>query len=306
MKTKIFFIVMLLGFFISCNSDETHMLILQNDVTWENQLDYVINGKGAEFLKAQGLELESYEKKEQKALINELTLKSIIPFYSDTTNINNYDICEISRIKGFDPVNIVRVHSQRKKAILESHPKTQFTTIELNWSYNNMLFTTECIVDNTGVIYDDILSNIIYTEIICSDEVKVLHVKTRSESSSIKYNYYTNEYVQRNMWNKVAAKAFCSITVKGEFRNGMNMIDSYEKSIVMDSDPGFSAVADVKIISFSRGDHSNGGGYCEFECGAMVGSTSNLTLGWNGSSFTIPGGGFGMSFGKWVNASDLK
>jgi hypothetical protein len=98
------------------------------------------------------------------------------------------------------------------------------------------------------------------------------------------------------------ASAYCKLEVRGTENNKkVKSLSSYSNMSQYWATPGFSASANVNVSSFVSGSN----GHCAFQYAVMTGSSSSLTIGWNGSSYTLPSGGHGQSGGEYIIPSDL-
>lgn len=182
--------------------------------------------------------------------------------------------------------------------------------VTLNWLYNGKKITSKCLVCDSCVIYDDILSNIRYikkTE--NSNDIELFpKIKTREEPGSsgsegqVKYSFDSGEYQQTNWLGTICATASCHVYIVGtKDKKGNISIDYKYDRCYSSSEYGFSASSEVKYISFETGQN----GHCDFKYGVMVGNSSSLKLTWNGSGFTMPGGSHGKTGSEYVIPSRL-
>lgn len=273
--------------------------------TWQQQLDDLVNGRiELNFIREQGLTLISYKIIEANDIDKNkpLTTKSLIAFYNDNSQINNFIIAPISDIE-LKHHKIKESLNKFKKNLLQDYSVSDLLAVQLTWSYNGYNFETICLVSEKEIVYDDILSNI---RIISAEEKNIVlsqpRLKSGSESSSnISYSYSTATYTWSNIFGKTQAEASASITVNGQKINDIKHMTTYSTGGSYWANPGYSADAQMKVTQFSTGSN----GSCQYQYGVMVGGGGGLSLVWDGSGFTLPSGVQGRNGSGFINTSML-
>ncbi|WP_303010871.1 hypothetical protein [uncultured Bacteroides sp.] len=311
-----YFLIMLFLFvgMYSCSQDDfmDNSLITDTSSTWKKQLDYIVAGEGSKLLVLQNLELLYYDVLTSPPVKNDYDIMNddCFPLYNDSNDINHFQLMTYQNIKEkYNEISNILI--DKKKKILKRF--SQLSVIELHWSVQERLFTTRCIVCDTCVVYDDILSNFRYVTVNDNREQMTYFPRTKSleegswsgggsgdssESKSewFQYEYDSGEYTATDWLGQIRARASCVVRVKGEKKDGKISIKTKDEKCYFNAKDGFSATSEVKYLSFETGEN----GHCDYKFGVLVGNSVDLTLSWNGSGFTIPGGARGKTGGKYV------
>ncbi|MDR1221800.1 MAG: hypothetical protein LBL07_02825 [Tannerella sp.] len=305
-------------FMQSCNSEIGIMETADRNSkvisTWQKQIDYVLNGLGAEKFALQNLQLVHYKVIDDmdvsvKSWASEkLSDESVVPVYNDSLDINRFELLPVSGVNNFDANGVKEVYSDVKKQIICNFPDSyDLKIVELTWNYQGKPITSKCLVNDTCVIYDDILSNIRYITVEEAEEpdtVKIPRLKTGNESSPdgpISYNFRSPTYTTTNWIGTLCAEAWCSISVSGNSSNNIKSISTYVESAHYWADGGYTATAQITVTSFAPG----AGGHCSYQYAVATGSSGSVTVSWNGNSYSISGGGHGQSGGAYIDSSSL-
>ena len=181
--------------------------------------------------------------------------------------------------------------------------QTPFKNFE---NYQGKPVISKCLINDTCVIYDDILSNIRYItikEFREPDTMNIPRLKSGNESSdgTVSYNYRSPTYISTNWIGTTCAEAWCSINVTGNRSNNIKSISSHSENAYYWANSGYTAIANITVTSFATGSN----GYCNYQYAVATGSSGSVTVNWNGSSYSISGGGQGQSGGAYISSSNL-
>jgi hypothetical protein len=275
--------------FESVNENEVNAISWQNERSnsWQEQLEAVLNDEHQK-ISSQGLRLLKYEKSNDvpvswiKSNINEDLL---IPVYLDQDNINALQLLCVTDHK-FDRSDYLH----RKSDLIDKFNEEDLQVVKLLWNLDGGTdFSSYCIVtekDSNEIIYDDVLSNIRYVKLERTSEITQLRIprlKSGNEGNGVTlpYTFHTPTYSIVGFWGDYKAIAYGSITI-----NGTSSMSSHTESVHFDAQSGYSADADIIVTDFQSI-------YCDFSWAVMVSTTANLSISWNGVSFSIPGGSSG-------------
>lgn len=115
------------------NDEET--ISPHSRITWESQLETIMQGKGAELLSSQGLSLSCYKTNSAYYIMEEdICDEAIVPLYNDTSDINKFKLLTVSDIRKKYIPNINQTLSERKKIFTNHYQDMEVVT--LNWLYN--------------------------------------------------------------------------------------------------------------------------------------------------------------------------
>ncbi|MDR1090596.1 MAG: hypothetical protein LBL79_05925 [Prevotella sp.] len=282
--------------------------------TWQKQIDYALNGLGAEKFALQDLQLVHYkviddmDVKVKSWASEKVSEDSFVPVYNDSLDINRFELLPVSEVNNHDVNGVKEMYSDVKKQItcnfLDSY---DLKIVELTWNYQGKPIISKCLVNDTCVIYDDILSNIRCITIEEAGEPDIVNIprlKSNSESSPdgpVSYNFSSPTYITTNWLGTTCAEAWCSISVSGNSSNNIKSISTYVESAHYWADGGYTATAQITVTSFTPG----AGGHCRYQYAVATGSSGSVTVSWNGSSYSISGGGHGQSGGAYIDSSSL-
>jgi len=276
--------------FESVNENEADAISWQNERSnsWQEQLEAVLNDEFQK-ISSYGLCLLKYEKSDDvpvswvKSNLNEDLL---IPVYLNQDNINALQLLCVADDK-FDRL----AYLHRKSDLIDRFNKEDLHVVKLLWSFHDSTnFSSYCIInegDSNKIIYDDVLSNIRYVKLEKASEIiqpRIPRLKSGTEGNGVvlPYIFRTPTYSIVGFWGDYKAIAYGSLTINGT-RSSMS---SYSESTHFNAQSGYSAHADIVVTDFQSG-------YCDFSWAVMVSTTANLSISWNGVSFSIPGGSTG-------------
>ncbi|MGX5690483.1 hypothetical protein [Arcticibacter tournemirensis] len=164
--------VLVLSFFLSCrkDSESKEFSSQQADAVWETQLKQVLT-TGNDFLKESSLKMTGYKEKEILASRPEierfknslLTDEKVLPDYSpvDLKDLQLIKIGEIKRKTSGVKHKALTYDITGSSVFLDSVVKIGQKIIEIAWENNGVPFTTQAVVDDKiGIIYDNLISNI--------------------------------------------------------------------------------------------------------------------------------------------------
>jgi hypothetical protein len=268
--------------------------------SWQEQLDYVIKDEN-KILSAQGLKLIRYDAEDQKDYtMSALNEDLLVPVYL-SLNINRFVLLNIHD-RRLDKTS----YTKRKSEIIDTFEGSERKTVRLLWDNNGQQFTSYCVIseERQCIVYDDVLSNIRFVKI---DKNIKKTITPRLKNGNENTNRYTlliplPAHSITGFFGNTKASAGGSLSLKGTTdENGKKDVTSYNSTCHQTANAGYSAAANITVTAFVSGPN----GYIEYSWGVMVGETSSLTLGWNGSSYSIPGGASGMSGSSRINFSEL-
>ncbi len=276
---------------------------------WQDQLDYLINkGTGVQFITEQGLTLINY-KLIDKNISKDLFLMppSYVVSYNDRRDQNRFEIIPLSKIKEVE-ANIDKEYSDFKNELLDSLSTVALSSVQLTWKYRSNEFITICLVSDSEVVYDDILSRIRIMIQVESENVvnnSFSRLKNGSESGqdgAINYGYVTPRQEVYSYSGELMAYAYCQFNVRGSKQNGVKIIENCHYEAFPWAKNGlYHAAAQIKLVSFGSG--SNGHAHFEYAC---IADSKPVGITWNGFNFIIAGGeNKGFSGGQWVSTSML-
>src|SRR5690606_28474248 len=122
--------------------------------SWKEQLEYLKKGGYEGLLTQNGLTLKSY------TLLNVDDQQMENKRYGLVSKtINKYEIKLMS-----DTSKTIVMNEASKKKHLQFFNDTSIKTVELTWDYRGKNFKSKCLVSEkyNTVVYDDIISNVIY------------------------------------------------------------------------------------------------------------------------------------------------
>lgn len=300
--------------FTSCDSDvyseyasqELGIFNQEDDTpkTWQEQLANIMYGELSTFYQQQQLKLEKYEIiTSEEETIN---YSSFLPFYSDTIHYNNFTIKRLEEINQLNNQLNQEYYLNRKKIILEENKDKKLKTIRLHWQYKEHSFTTECLVSEESVIYDNLLSNIHFISIEKRGErahPSIRRTKSASENGTpISYHVQGDPIHMRDGAGRTMTTAYYYVQVIGHEDAGNKYIDNYQYEAPAVAHSGlYSAKGKIQVISSETGLN----GHFEYQYAYAVG-TSDISITFLGSGFTISGATQERSGGERVNASQLE
>lgn len=189
--------------------------------------------------------------------------------------------------------------------------------MELTWDYKGIEFKSNCII-RKSIVFDPILSNIYTIRIDTTKRTAIGSPKLKSfgEGSSwdpwppsdpwnpavsVSHVETIPTYTWTNSFGKKVAEAYGVLKLEGLATNYGNEFTHYDADTYFWSDSGYSADCQINVTSFESGIN----GRCEFKWAVMVSDESSVSIGWNGSGFTIPGGSSGQTGSDIIYAGEL-
>ena len=168
--------------------------------------------------------------------------------------------------------------------------------VELEWIYKgNKLNTIALVSDKKGIVYDNLLYYIHFqTSGECKTEVlkTTPRLKSGNESGSGKPDgsftlSISSKNEIRNLLGMIVVEWDVSCSIPYTRLNGQVSILGYTSRKYSNAAWGFNCVADIQ----KRSEQMGANGYIDVVWAGAYGSGVSLTIGWNGSGFTISGGG---------------
>lgn len=298
------------------NSQLMSSILEINDVaTWEEELNYCLKGKGRNLLLSQGLEMIEYKLQKgevifgREAILHKLSDDTLLPIYNDSTNINNFNLLGIAEINFKYLVDAGIFYLRKKEEFLTGYLNCELKKVMIKWSYKGKEFETECLVTDERMIYDNILSNIRYIMREDSSTVIVIpnvKIKTRTpeddnKPNSISYINQSPSLICYTGTGKVGAIAYYYVQLIGtKYGDGTKSIDYADYQAPHQAKPGFSAVGMIEVTKDELGKN----GRFSYKYAIGVG-TRDITLNWDGSSFTMYGQDQGSTGGESLTANSL-
>lgn len=306
-KISLFLLSIVVLFFVSCNADilqdlessyveENRIASLQS--TWQEQVEYAKSQNVATRSAFDEVTLIKYT---YKGKIN--TQKQISELlnclFSDDADVVtyldsvNYDIVPLKTIREKAKQMNIDDPSESLRLQLDSVIELGMEVIDLEWSYKGRTVYSTAIASNErgGIIYDHIGHMIAtpsnqYVEI----EPNVELMKTRSEGTdgdreiiTDLSNYGTNKY-NKVVWEY---RVYCSSTFDG---NGI--LQNRNLFATSDAKEGWACNAQIRTVSGELGVSN----YHEFAWAHAHGENITISIGWNGTGFTISSGATGASY----------
>ncbi|MDR2888161.1 MAG: hypothetical protein LBV26_09250 [Bacteroidales bacterium] len=301
----------------------------EGELIWEKQLSLIIEDN---LLKDDGLTLNSYRYVRKINSIDELEkIKSaiisnaILPYHSSES---------LELIKREDISNELKPVLDSLKPILDSLiPVSKYyvidrtttgrqpfqclfeagdmSTVELEWTYRGeKINTTALVSEKKGIVYDHLL----YFVIPVKNKKKntdasktVVHatprLKSGSENTDGSFNFiFSHSGYAYNAFGMLIweFEVHCEIPYKktngAVSINGCNNMHKESYAAL-----GFSCVADIR----KKGIVTGVNGYVDFAWAYGYGTLVSIAIGWNGSGFTVSGGGTHRSGEEYVNSHYL-
>ena len=243
-------------------NNNTDIIKLSYD-TWQDQLDYLIDDRPeTSFITKQGLKLISYKLLPDDEDANgNINARSYFPLYNNPMDYNKYEILPLSEISKSKP-NIVNDYIHFRESVIDQHTNTSLRKVQLKWAYKNVEFTTLCLVVDSEIIYDDLLSHIYVITISEPSETRQIpRLKSGNENDG-PIIYFFNSPSCSISGLTGSAVAWASVTVYGTRAGSINSITGYTPEYYS-STTGFGYVADayLNILGYESGAN----GYCRFK-----------------------------------------
>lgn len=185
--------------------------------------------------------------------------------------------------------------------------KNDLSIVELEWNYKDEIIYTTCLVSKErGIVYDKILY-FIHAKTSKTEEVENMStIIPRLKSTSVEgsgnlqytfrktdeaYNYYGIRVWYYNI----------QCTVTGTMVDSQKSITDKSMSAYHDAAFGFSCDAQIRSKSFTTGTS----GHLDFAWGYCYNTVFTANLSWQGSGFSIGGGGTGETGEEYVSPNEL-
>jgi hypothetical protein len=292
------------------------------ELKWQKQLSLIINDNDR--IKENDLVLKNFKYtgkivdiKDFEQIKTNIINDAVFPVY---TSPNKFDIRKRDNVSQKDLnlmldsiISISKNIEDTKEKFSEiafhiSFEADDMGAVELEWIYRGKKLNTIAIVsDKKGIVYDNLLYFLHFVEIINAKESVLIQsprLKSGSESStngSISYNDRSPTYISTNLIGTKCAEAWCSISVTGNSNNNIKSISSHIENAYYWASSGYTATAQITVTSFVTGNS----GHCSYQYAVATGSSGSVTVSWNGSSYSISGGGHGKSGGAYISPSSL-
>ena len=293
----VFVLLCLAGFLNSCEREVLkgdEKIVQVEPATWQEQIKYAQNRNR--------IGTETYNS-DRPCLLN-YTYKGTIEseterYYVANTqeNLTLKEAKEKAKVSGGEPY--VLIEEQLRTGICIG-----MEMVDLKWLYKGKTYHSTAIVSNEhgGFVYEHIGYRVIDAEEGSFQEddyseMNSLRTKTSSEGDGSDPNpgggsdiilRFTKMNSVKNAAGMVVATY--NITVRSVFNSAGILIDR-NLNATHSAAYGFTCTADVRTVSGTL----NSSKYHEFAWGYSYGSGVSVSLGWNGSGFTISGGGQGAT-----------
>jgi hypothetical protein len=309
----VFVLLCLAGFLNSCEREVLkgdEKIVQVEPATWQEQIKYAQNRNriGTETYNSDRPCLLNYTYKgtiesetERQKLLEELFADTtMVVWYKDFWHFEILSLKEAkekAKVSGGEPY--VLIEEQLRTGICIG-----MEMVDLKWLYKGKTYHSTAIVSNEhgGFVYEHIGYRVIDAEEGSFQEddyseMNSLRTKTSSEGDGSDPNpgggsdiilRFTKMNSVKNAAGMVVATY--NITVRSVFNSAGILIDR-NLNATHSAAYGFTCTADVRTVSGTL----NSSKYHEFAWGYSYGSGISVSLGWNGSGFTISGGGQGAT-----------
>lgn len=308
MKLKIFLLLSISMFFFSCNDEmfskqePDYLNSSLHPMTWQEQLNYAQNKNtiNTKTLSEDRIYLRAYTykgtidtDKERSDIMEELFSDSSVTVkYTDNSN---FEIVPLKTIRDNAKILGSKDPLLDLKAQLDTLIQIGMELIELEWNYKGNIFYSTAIASNDkgGIIYDHIGYLILETA-ETEHEIESLSlntplIKTGNESGgeSIILRFTKPRSIPNSYGTIVIS---FNITCSSYF-DSRGILYDRTLNATHSASTGFSCTADIRTVSGDIGSSR----FHEFAWGYNYGSGITASLGWNGTGFTISGGGQGAT-----------
>ena len=278
----VFVLLCLAGFLNSCEREVLkgdEKIVQVEPATWQEQIKYAQNRNriGTETYNSDRPCLLNYTYKgtiesetERQKLLEELFADTtMVVWYKDFWHFEILSLKEAkekAKVSGGEPY--VLIEEQLRTGICIG-----MEMVDLKWLYKGKTYHSTAIVSNEhgGFVYEHIGYRVI-----------------DAEEGSFQEDDYSEMNSVKNAAGMVVATY--NITVRSVFNSAGILIDR-NLNATHSAAYGFTCTADVRTVSGTLYSSK----YHEFAWGYSYGSGVSVSLGWNGSGFTISGGGQGAT-----------
>lgn len=288
---QMMFLLLSLSFIIqSCNSNyediqldtfDSEFSVKKWDVFLQEYVDNSKKRSGNNGLILKGYDyreeidnIEKLERIKKEILSNEQS----IPVYQES--LISFDVKTIGEYKkdSAGQEGIIKMG-----VVLDSIIHSGMGIVDLVWEYKDLKFKSICIVakENDEIIYDNLLTNVLESVELKQSDMTVERVKTRTEGVlNCRYNFY-RWYESTNLLGMKTVAAWVNCVVYGEQNGNYKSISTYEMNTHKESALLFSAVAEIRSISFQEGLY----GHLRFAWALGGGSSGSVSF--NGTKFDV-------------------
>lgn len=186
--------------------------------------------------------------------------------------------------------------------------KNDLSIVNLEWKYKGKKLNTICLVsEKKGIVFDNFLYFIHFVSGKSKTETNVSKAIPRLKSTNaedgngeLRYTFQKwdesyNFYGIRVWYYNIE----CSVT--GSWVGGLKSITDKSMHAFSDHAFGFDCKAQIQSISFETGTN----GHLDFAWAWTWGYGFNVGISWNGSGFTISGGGTQDTGEEYIGANEL-
>ncbi|HLP06357.1 MAG TPA: hypothetical protein VK152_13110 [Paludibacter sp.] len=208
-----------------------------------------------------------------------------------------------------DRANIHKKYSNSLTAnVIYDFEQNDLGVVNIEWKYKGANIITKCLVsEKKGIVYDNFLYFICASSPLTtySQKLPIRKVRFKSNSEIPIPVSWTMSPMTAEAHNYFGMRVWyyeinCKVT--GTQIGASKSIDDYSMSAVHDALIGFSCVADIRSKSFVEGNS----GHLDYAYAYSHGTAVSLSLSWNGTGFTISGGGEGSTGEDHVGTDDLR
>ena len=284
---------------------------------WEKQLLFGM-GKQDKIIGKNELILERYTYKGRlnKEIVKEniFDINNLYPIYD---SINFFRLVPIDEVAEIESQFTISERIDALDKYIDSLYNSGAEVVILDWKYRNKKISTMALVSDKseGVLYDNILSNIIITEFLETDARQIDKYIPRMKSGSEQGGNGSYKYVfdpigarYSNFWGGTYAYVEIRATVYGD--GGVRSIKDYSTQVLMGSQKPWSADGQIIVKSEQKGPN----GYVDFIYAYYIArdAVCSITGGVSWGGFTVSvtsqsGNSFvdKRSDSKVINVSDL-
>lgn len=276
---------------------------LHDNMDLDEQFEYVLHGEGAKKLAEQDLkiiEIQEIDKSSDEDSVEE----HWIPDYNQgIDHINDFVLKQYCNLDE----NYQSAIQKRREALLKEagDMELELKSFKIKWDYKGDIIISDCIACDLGIVYDNIISNIRYAEVLIPEAVNndCPVTKSRTEDvTDVGYSYSTPVYRYVGVFGRVLAEAYCTISATGRRLSDGVYLDDYDSHAYHYAESGYYADAQVVVTDFKPGLN----GYVSFAYVAGYGMDSRFEIKWNGLYFSISGETNGHSGSTTISAQKLQ
>jgi hypothetical protein len=180
-------------------------------------------------------------------------------------------------------------------------------TVELEWAYKgNKLNTIALVSDKNGIVYDNLLYFVHFIETkeskseIGLNTTLRLKSGTEDQSGPVSYNFKREDCAYNYYGIKIWSYSIVCL-ISGMNNNGQKSIDGCFAEAFSTAAFGFSADARIQKKAIETGDD----GFVDFAWAYAYGTMVSISISWNGTGFTISGGGTHANGEEYITPGNL-